>query len=148
MSSTSTDNNNNNNNNQFCYRYPRPSVTVDTLIFAAEDAQVKLLLIKRGNPPFEGKWALPGGFVDKDEGLDAAAARELKEETSLSDLAFAQCGSFGDPGRDPRGHTVTVAYASFLGGKSATCGGEFSFCGCSYACVMYACVLRGTRKGK
>lgn len=109
---------------------------MDTLIFAAEDAQVKLLLIKRGNPPFEGKWALPGGFVDKDESLDAAAARELKEETSLSDLAFAQCGSFGDPGRDPRGHTVTVAYAAFLGGKSATSGGELCVCVCCMCVIL------------
>lgn len=98
----------------FVYRYPRPSVTVDTLIFCLEEEQVKLLLIKRGNDPFKNHWAIPGGFVNQDEGLDEAAARELKEETALDNLAFAQCGSYGDKNRDPRGHTVTVAYAAVV----------------------------------
>ncbi len=98
----------------FSYRYPRPSVTVDTLIFCLEEAQVKLLLVKRGNEPFKDHWALPGGFVDADEGLDTAAARELQEETALADVALAQCASYGDKGRDPRGHTVTVAYAAVI----------------------------------
>lgn len=108
----------------FCYRYPRPSVTVDTLIFCLEEGEVKLLLIERGNDPFKGSWALPGGFVDKDEGLDAAAARELKEETSLDNISFAQVGSYGDPGRDPRGHTVTVAYTAFLLSTKGTKAGD------------------------
>lgn len=108
----------------FCYRYPRPSVTVDTLIFCLEEGQVKLLLIQRGNEPYQGAWALPGGFVDKDEGLDAAAARELKEETALDNVSFAQVGSHGDPGRDPRGHTVTVAYAAFLLSSKGTKAGD------------------------
>lgn len=108
----------------FCYRHPRPSVTVDTLIFCVENNEVKLLLIQRGNDPFKGTWALPGGFVEKDEGLDEAAARELKEETGLDNISFAQVGSFGDPGRDPRGHTVTVTYAAFLLSSKGTKAGD------------------------
>lgn len=108
----------------FSYRYPRPSVTVDNLIFCVEEEQVKLLLIQRGNNPFRGAWALPGGFVDKDEGLDAAAARELKEETALDNVSFAQVGSYGDPGRDPRGDTVTVAYVAFLLSSKGTKAGD------------------------
>lgn len=98
----------------FTYRYPRPSVTVDTLVFCLEEEQVKLLLVKRGNEPFKDHWAVPGGFADKDESLDAAAARELQEETALDGVALAQCASYGDKGRDPRGHTVTVAYAAVI----------------------------------
>lgn len=68
----------------YTYRWPRPSVTVDTLIFCVEDHKVWLLLIKRKNDPFKGSFALPGGFVDENEGLDAAAARELQEETNVA----------------------------------------------------------------
>ncbi len=68
--------------------------------------------------PFKGSFALPGGFVDKDEDLDAAAARELKEETHVSDVPLTQFGAFGKPGRDPRGHTVTVAYYGALAASS------------------------------
>ncbi|PNH10108.1 ADP-ribose pyrophosphatase [Tetrabaena socialis] len=101
------------------YKYPRPAVTVDTVIVAARPGNVapaQMLLIKRKNPPFKDCWALPGGFVDEGEGLDAAAGRELKEETSVdpSSVALTQVGAFGDPGRDPRGWTVTVAYAALV----------------------------------
>ncbi|EKU20029.1 nudix hydrolase [Nannochloropsis gaditana CCMP526] len=98
----------------FCYKYPRPSVTVDTLVFCLDETQMKILLVQRGNEPFKGAWALPGGFVDQDEGLDSAAARELREETALDSISFAQVGTYGQPGRDPRGHTITVAYTAFL----------------------------------
>eukprot|EP00201_Polytomella_parva_P020153 CAMPEP_0175042352 /NCGR_PEP_ID=MMETSP0052_2-20121109/2511_1 /TAXON_ID=51329 ORGANISM="Polytomella parva, Strain SAG 63-3" /NCGR_SAMPLE_ID=MMETSP0052_2 /ASSEMBLY_ACC=CAM_ASM_000194 /LENGTH=219 /DNA_ID=CAMNT_0016305145 /DNA_START=132 /DNA_END=791 /DNA_ORIENTATION=- len=102
-----------------CYQYPRPALTVDTVIVAGKKdnpAESKILLIKRLNPPFKDSWALPGGFVDENEGLDAAAKRELLEETSVdaSSITFTQVGAFGDPGRDPRGWTVTVAYAALV----------------------------------
>ncbi|KAK9794301.1 hypothetical protein WJX73_001161 [Symbiochloris irregularis] len=100
------------------YEYPRPGLTVDAIIVAepqkAEPA--KLLLIQRKKPPCKDAWALPGGFVDEGETLDHAAARELQEETGLDpkDLPFHQVGAFGDPGRDPRGWTVSVAYAALI----------------------------------
>lgn len=101
------------------YKYPRPSITVDAAIVSlpcAERQQARLLLIQRKNPPCQGMWALPGGFVDEYESLDAAAARELQEETSLTSDQFTmfQVGAFGDKGRDPRGWTVTIAYAALV----------------------------------
>ncbi|CAM9429719.1 unnamed protein product [Chrysoparadoxa australica] len=100
----------------FTYPYPRPAVTVDTCIFALERPQLvpQILLIKRGNEPYKGCWALPGGFVDEGETLEAAAARELQEEASVTGCTLVQTGAYGDPGRDPRGHTVSVAYMAFV----------------------------------
>ncbi|KAG2487895.1 hypothetical protein HYH03_013477 [Edaphochlamys debaryana] len=102
----------------FTYEYPRPAVTVDALIVSKPNGSTppQLLLIKRKHPPFKDGWALPGGFVDEGEGLDTAAARELQEETSVdpSSVSLSQVGAFGDPGRDPRGWTITVAYAALV----------------------------------
>ena len=94
---------------QFCYAYPRPAVTVDVVIVTRE-RRPRVLLIRRKNDPFAGLWAVPGGFVDMDEPLDAAAARELREETGVAAERLEQLHTFGDPGRDPRGRTITVAY--------------------------------------
>ncbi|HEY7543411.1 MAG TPA: NUDIX hydrolase [Blastocatellia bacterium] len=100
---------------QHCYDYPRPAVTVDIILFRRGRAgRIEVLLIERGREPFRGHWAFPGGFVDRDESLEDAAARELKEETGLEGIAFNQLGAFGDPGRDPRGHTVSIAYTALL----------------------------------
>lgn len=98
----------------YTYEYPRPAVTVDCVVFGLDSGTLKILLIKRTSPPFAGCWALPGGFVDADETLDAAARRELEEETGLRDVFLEQLYSFGDPGRDPRGHTVSVAYYALV----------------------------------
>jgi len=97
----------------FTYAYPRPSVTADVVAFTMRGDDLAVLLIKRKSDPFKGSWALPGGFVDENESLERAAARELHEETGLSGLKLEQLGAFGDPGRDPRGHTVTVAFVAF-----------------------------------
>jgi 8-oxo-dGTP diphosphatase len=97
-----------------CYDYPRPSLTVDILLFFAAREGLEILLIKRAREPFKDQWALPGGFVDEHESLEAAAARELLEETGLRRTKFKQVGAFGDPGRDPRGHTVSIAFAAIL----------------------------------
>ena len=96
------------------YPFPRPSVTVDIIIFRIFDDKPEVLLIKRTNDPFKGKWALPGGFVDKDEALEVAASRELREETGLQGILLTQMHTFGNPGRDPRGHTVSVVYVGYL----------------------------------
>ncbi len=98
----------------YTYEYPRPSVTVDTVLFTIRASELAVLMIRRGNPPFKGHWALPGGFVEENESLERAAARELQEETSIVQTALEQLGAFGDPGRDPRGHTVSVAFYAFL----------------------------------
>ncbi|MFY9227676.1 MAG: NUDIX hydrolase [Blastocatellia bacterium] len=103
--------------------YPKPSVTVDTIIFALHQQDIKILLIKRKYPPFANKWAIPGGFVDVNEALPLAAARELEEETGLKNMELKQFYSFGDPGRDPRGHTVTIAYHTFLASIPAEVAG-------------------------
>jgi 8-oxo-dGTP diphosphatase len=94
----------------YTYDYPRPALTVDAVVFALDEGDLKVLLIKRGLPPFEGKWALPGGFVHMEETLEAAVRRELKEEAGLENIFLEQLYTFGEPGRDPRGRTVSVAY--------------------------------------
>lgn len=93
--STSTTNESGAKAGPYTYRYPRPSVTVDAVVFTADPSErpapaVRLLLIKRGNDPFKGRYALPGGFVDPDEDLEAAAKRELEEETGFVDVTLAQ----------------------------------------------------------
>jgi 8-oxo-dGTP diphosphatase len=93
----------------YCYEYPRPAVTVDVVIVTRE-RRPRVLLIRRKHDPFAGLWAIPGGFVDMAEALDAAAARELREETGVEAQRLEQMHTFGDPGRDPRGRTITVAY--------------------------------------
>ena len=94
----------------YTYEHPRPMVTVDAVLFGAGADPLEVLLIERGNEPFAGGWALPGGFVDMDEDLPAAAARELAEETGVSGVALDQLRAFGAPGRDPRGRSISVAF--------------------------------------
>jgi 8-oxo-dGTP diphosphatase len=101
----------------YCYEYPRPAVSVDIVLFHRSRKEIDVLLIKRAREPFKGRWAFPGGFVDEDESLEHAAARELLEETGLRDIPLEQIGAFGDPGRDPRGHTVSVVFAAMLGDR-------------------------------
>ena len=94
----------------FTYKYPRPCVTTDCLIFRKIDGNWHLLLIERGNEPFKGCWALPGGFLEMEEDLDTCAARELQEETGLTGIELHQLYAFGAPNRDPRHRTISVAY--------------------------------------
>lgn len=98
----------------YTYPYPRPSVTVDILVFCKETGIWYLLLIQRAHEPFEGCWALPGGFLDVDEKLIDAAQRELYEETGLSGIQLNMLNIFDKPGRDPRGHTISVAYTGIV----------------------------------
>lgn len=98
-------------------------VTVDVVIFALPPARrppgLDVLLVRRGIPPFEGAWAIPGGFVLDSESLDEAARRELREETGFSDVFLEQLYTFGDPGRDPRGRVITVAYYALVAADRA-----------------------------
>jgi 8-oxo-dGTP diphosphatase len=99
----------------YTYEYPRPALTVDCVIFGLDEGStLKMLLIQRALEPFKGAWALPGGFVDMEEDLEAAALRELEEETGVRDVFIEQLYSFGQPGRDPRGRVVSVAYYALV----------------------------------
>lgn len=98
----------------YTYNYPHPAVTVDVAIFTIQDDDFKVLLIERGIEPFEGMWALPGGFVGIDESLRRAAWRELKEETGVSAAFLEQLSAFGHPDRDPRERVITVAYYALI----------------------------------
>uniref|UniRef100_B8HUD5 NUDIX hydrolase n=1 Tax=Cyanothece sp. (strain PCC 7425 / ATCC 29141) TaxID=395961 RepID=B8HUD5_CYAP4 len=98
----------------YSYKYPRPALTVDCVVFGLDDTDLKILLIQRDQPPYVGEWALPGGFVQMEESLETAARRELEEETGLSKLFLEQLYTFGEPGRDPRDRVVTVAYYALV----------------------------------
>lgn len=98
----------------YSYKYPRPALTVDCVVFSWNGAALEVLLIERGESPFLGAWALPGGFVQVDENLETAAMRELKEETGLEEMYLEQLYTFGNVGRDPRGRVVTVAYFALI----------------------------------
>jgi 8-oxo-dGTP diphosphatase len=97
------------NRGRFSYDYPRPALTVDLAIMTHE-TRPRVLLIQRKKDPFAGSWAMPGGFVDENERLEDAARRELEEETGVSVAELEQLYTAGDPGRDPRGWTVSVVY--------------------------------------
>jgi 8-oxo-dGTP diphosphatase len=103
---------------RYTYDYPRPSVTVDAVVFGvdlqAEAPRNQVLLIERAAAPYKGGWALPGGFVHMNESLDDAVQRELEEETGLRKLFFEQLYTFGDPKRDPRGRVISVAYYALV----------------------------------
>lgn len=99
-------------------------VTVDAVVFRKSNAGNELLLIKRKKEPFKGKWALPGGFVDEGEDLPVAAKRELQEETGLVLDNLEQLGAFGKPGRDPRSHTVSIAYSGFAEADAQVIGAD------------------------
>lgn len=98
----------------YSYEYPRPALTVDCVVFGIDDEDLKVLLIQRDVEPFEGAWALPGGFVLMDESLPEAARRELREETGLDRVFLEQLFTFGEPERDPRGRVVSVAYYALV----------------------------------
>jgi 8-oxo-dGTP diphosphatase len=89
-------------------------VSADAAIFRFLGEKVQLLLVVRGNEPFRGQWALPGGFVDIDEELEDAVARELAEETGLTGIVLEQVHTFGKCGRDPRGRVITVTFMGIL----------------------------------
>jgi 8-oxo-dGTP diphosphatase len=99
---------------QYCYDFPRPALTVDVIVFAFHENRLQVLLVRRNLEPFKGRWALPGGFVQMDEDLHVSALRELGEETGVDDVYLEQLYTLGDPDRDPRTRTVTVAYFALM----------------------------------
>ena len=105
-------------------KYPRPAVTVDVVIVALRDNELHVLLIKRETEPYRGKWALPGGFVNIDEALDAAARRKLAEETGVSHVYLEQLYTFGELDRDPRGRVISIAYIALVPTPLAVHGGS------------------------
>lgn len=101
-------------------RYDRPSVTVDVVIFTLQEQVLHVLLVQRRRWPYEGYWAIPGGFVNMDESLEDAARRELDEETGVRDVYLEQLYTFGTPGRDPRTRVISVAYFALIRADSQT----------------------------
>ena len=95
---------------KYTYRFPRPMVTVDTVVFRHTKERLEVLVVDRGKSPFKGHAALPGGFVEMDEDLLDAAKRELFEETGLKNVKLEQLKAFGRPDRDPRGRTISVVF--------------------------------------
>ena len=103
---------------EYTYNYPRPAFCCDTVVCCGSGDARKVLLVRRGSEPYSGCWALPGGFVDEGEKPDEAARRELAEETGLIwEGPLVSVGAFADPGRDPRGWTVSAAFLADVGPK-------------------------------
>ena len=98
----------------YCYKYPRPSVTTDCVIFGFDKSGLSVLLIQRGIEPFKGCWAFPGGFLQMDEDAETGAKRELKEETGFTADVIEQFGTFTDVHRDPRGRVITIAFYALV----------------------------------
>ena len=108
----------------YTYKYPRPSVTTDCVIFGYDTKEgLSVLLIKRGIEPFKDHWAFPGGFIKMDEDAETGARRELREETSLETAHIEQFGCFSEVNRDPRERVITIAYYALVR-KSEVVGGD------------------------
>ena len=97
---------------RYAYEYPRASITADAVLFAEKDGQTYVLLIRRGNEPYKGCWAFPGGFLNMDETVARCAERELEEETGIVLTGMRLVGIYSDVERDPRGRVVTAAYTA------------------------------------
>jgi 8-oxo-dGTP diphosphatase len=106
--------------------HPRIDVTVDVVALTEVDGELRLLVVSRRNPPFEGRWALPGGFLEVDEDLAPGALRELQEETgiALRPQDLRQVGAYGAPDRDPRGRTISIAFLARLDDQPEAQGGS------------------------
>ena len=105
----------------YTYKYPRPAVTTDCVIFTKEE-EPKVLLIQRGNEPYKGCWAFPGGFMNMEETAEECAVRELKEETGLTVNQIQQIGAYSKVDRDPRGRTISIAYLAIVDAPIAVSG--------------------------
>lgn len=110
----------------YTYEYPRPSVVTDCVVFGFDGRELQILLIKRGNKPFQGCWAFPGGFMNMDETAESGALRELQEETGLVINVIKQFGAFTDVNRDPRGRVVSIAFYALVRPSAVTGGDDAS----------------------
>ncbi len=102
---------------KYCYEYPRPALTTDCVVFGFsknDNSNLHVLLIERGNPPYKGKWAFPGGFLDMDEDAETCAKRELFEETGLQNIDIEQLHTFSSVDRDPRGRVISIVYLAIV----------------------------------
>ena len=97
-------------NQTYTYKYPRPAVTTDCVVFRFDGSQLKTLLIERGNELYKGCWAFPGGFLNMDENAEQCALRELEEETGLKLDHVEEFGTFSEVDRDPRGRVISIAF--------------------------------------
>ena len=109
---------------RYIYEWPRPMVTVDAAVFRILKNDIQILLIKRRHNPYKDCWALPGGFIEMDEELEDAAARELKEEAGISGIKLEQLKTFGTVGRDPRGRQISVVFFGISKGKETIKAGD------------------------
>ncbi|GET25700.1 NUDIX hydrolase [Prolixibacter sp. NT017] len=108
----------------YTYQYPRPAITVDAIVTAERNGEQWVLLIRRKAYPFEGKWALPGGFVNMDETLAESCQRELEEETALTGVALKQFYTFDAVDRDPRARTISVVFTGQIPEPVPVKGGD------------------------
>ena len=108
----------------YTYKYPRPSLTVDAIVYLKEKSLFNVLLIKRDSEPFKDKWALPGGFLEMEELLETACKRELREETGLEVEHMVQFKTFDEIGRDPRHRTVSVVFSVKIPERKPVKGGD------------------------
>jgi 8-oxo-dGTP diphosphatase len=108
----------------YTYKYPRPALTTDAIVFVKENNGTSVLLIERGNEPYKNRWALPGGFVDMDELVETACIRELQEETGLVVEKMTQFKTYDAINRDPRHRTISVVYFAELDKKQNVAGGD------------------------
>lgn len=109
---------------KYIYDWPRPMVTVDTVVLRQLKNDMQVLLIKRGSVPFKDCWSLPGGFIEMDEELEDAAARELKEEAGISGIKLEQLRTYGTVGRDPRGRQISVVFWGMVKGEKKIKAGD------------------------
>ena len=108
----------------YTYKYPRPAVTTDCVVFRLEEGKLKTLLIERGNEPYKGCWAFPGGFLNMDENAEQGALRELEEETGLKLHDIEEFGTFSEVDRDPRGRVITIAFYAITDQKEVRGGDD------------------------
>ena len=99
---------------KYCYKYPHPAVTTDCVVFGVDGRKLKILLIERGNEPYKGYWAFPGGFLNMDENATQGALRELEEETGLRLDHIKEFGTFTDVNRDPRERVISIAFYALV----------------------------------
>lgn len=111
---------------KYCYKYPHPAVTTDSVIFGFDGTKLKALLIERGQEPHKARWAFPGGFVRMDESCEEGALRELQEETNMSCSYMEQFRTYSNPNRDPRERVITVAYLALVKTQEVQAGDDAS----------------------